>query len=213
MDRERTEYYRKLLDEQLKRINGTIGKMKQNQSAEQDKYSPTELSNYDNHPAEMASELYQVEMNTALLVHGENILQDVKDAIARIDKGTYGYCEACGGEIPAGRLEAIPYARMCMHCKNESEDDPKSKFKGRANEELVLDAPFGRKYLNSREDDEHEGMDQFNDLMKYGSSDGPQDMGGYHDYEEFYTNEIDNQGIVDNMDKMSNNTYKRQLPD
>jgi hypothetical protein len=72
---------------------------------------------------------------------------------------------------------------------------------------------MGRKYLNKREDDEHEGMDQLNDLMKYGSAYSPQDLGGYHDYEEFYTNEIDMQGIVDDMDQVSNEEYKRQLPD
>jgi hypothetical protein len=48
--------------------------------------------------------------------------------------------------------------------------------------------------------------------MKYGSSDTPQDMGGYQDYEEFYTNEIDNQGIVEEIDKISNEQYRRQLP-
>jgi YteA family regulatory protein len=212
MDREQMEYYRKLLEEQLNGINNTVEMMKQNKSAEQDKYSPTELSNYDNHPAEMASEIYQVEMNTALLVHGENILQDIKDAIARIDKGVYGYCETCGEEIPPERLQAVPYARMCLRCKNEAESAPRNEFKGRANEELVLDAPFGRKYLNSREDDEHEGMEQLNDLLKYGSSDGPQDMGGYHDYEEYYSNEIDTQGVVDDMDKVSNSEFRRQLP-
>jgi RNA polymerase-binding transcription factor DksA len=212
MDKEQMRYYRKLLEERLNGINNTIEMMKQNKSAEQDKYSPTELSNYDNHPAEMASEIYQVEMNTALLVHGENILQDIKDAIARIDKGVYGYCEACGDEILPERLQAVPYARMCLRCKNVAEAAPKNKFKGRANEELVLDAPFGRKHLNSREDDEHEGMEQLNDLLKYGSSDGPQDRGGYHDYEEYYTNEIDNQGIVDDMDKVSNSEFRRQLP-
>lgn len=213
MNKNKIEYYRKLLDEQLNGINNTQEMMKQNKSAEQDMYSPTELSNYDNHPAEMASELYQVELNTALLVHGEKILQEIKDAIARIDKGIYGYCTVCGEEIPSERLEAVPYARMCVRCKNETENAPKLKYKGRANEELVLDAPFGRKRLNSREDDEHEGMEQLNDLQKYGTSDGPQDMGGYHDYEEYYTNEIDEQGIVDDMDKISNSKYKSQLPD
>jgi hypothetical protein len=38
-------------------------------------------------------------------------------------------------------------------------------------------------------------------------------MGGYHDYDEFYTNEVDKQGIVDDMDQVSNDEYKRQLPD
>jgi hypothetical protein len=47
--------------------------------------------------------------------------------------------------------------------------------------------------------------------MKYGSSDSPQDMGGYHDYEEFYTNKIDKQGIVDEMDQVSNEEYRKQV--
>jgi len=97
--------------------------------------------------------------------------------------------------------------------RTEKAVDPEILAKGRPNEELVWDAPFGRKYLNKREDDEYEGLDYLNDLVKYGSSDSPQDMGGYNDYEEYYTNEIDNQGIVDHMDKVSNDEYKRQLPD
>lgn len=79
-------------------------------------------------------------------------------------------------------------------------------------EEKVIDMPRGRKYLNSREDDEFEGIDQLNDLLKQGSADTPQDMGGYEDYEEFYTNKLDMQGIVDPMDNISNEQYKRQLP-
>ena len=80
-------------------------------------------------------------------------------------------------------------------------------------EERIWDAPFGRKYLNRREDDEFEGLDQLFDLVKYGSSDTPQDMGGYFDYEEYYTNEMDQQGVVDEMDKISNEEYRKQLPD
>ena len=39
--------------------------------------------------------------------------------------------------------------------------------------------------LNRLEDNEYEGMDILNDVLKYGSSDTPQDMGGYHDYKDF----------------------------
>lgn len=208
-----TEHYRKLLKKRLEEIDHTIEMMKENKDAEQDKYSPTELSNYDNHPAEMATELFQVELNSALRVHEENILQNIKNALKRIDDGSYGSCAHCGAEIPAERLEVLPYARLCIKCEDAMENTPSRQHKGRANEERVLDAPFGRKYLNKQEDDEHEGMDQLNDLMKYGSSDSPQDLGGYHDYEEFYTNEIDRQGIVDDMDRISNEEYKKQLPD
>ncbi len=208
-----TEYYKALLEKRLGEIDHTIQMMKENGDAQQDKYSPTELSNYDNHPAEIATELFQVELNSALKVHEKGMLQDIRDALKRIENGTYGICAHCGAEIRAERLEVIPYARLCIECEDSMEDEPARKFKGRANEERVLDAPLGRKYLNKQEDDEHEGMDQLNDLMKYGSSDSPQDLGGYHDYDEFFTNETDRQGIVDDMDRISNDEYKRQLPD
>ena len=213
MEKSKLAHYKELLEKRLGEIHHTIDMMKDNKDAEQDKYSPTELSNYDNHPAEMATELYQVELNSALRVHEENILKDIKDGLRRIEEGNYGKCYHCGAEIPEERLEALPYANLCVHCETKMENAPMRQQKGRANEELVLDAPLGRKYLNKREDDEHEGMDQLNDLMKYGSSDSPQDMGGYHDYEEFYTNEIDRQGIVDDMDRVSNEEYKKQLPE
>ena len=213
MHKSEKEHYRSLLEKRIGEIDYTIEMMKENKDAEQDKYSPSELSNYDNHPAEMGTELFQVELNSALKVHEENILYDLKDALGRIDDGTYGTCAHCGTEIPAERLEVLPYAKLCIKCADELENEPARQHKGRPNEELVLDAPFGRKYLNKQEDDEYEGMDQLNDLMKYGSSDSPQDLGGYHDYEEFYTNEIDQQGIVDDMDRISNEQYKKQLPD
>lgn len=213
MDEQGVEMFRELLLKKEKDIEHTIGLMKENNSAEQDKYSPAELSNYDNHPAEIGTELFQAEFNNALKVHEEHILKEIRDALERIDKGTYGKCAFCGEEIDIERLKAIPYADLCIDCEKNRKLKPEIVARTRPNEEEVLDAPFGRKYLNEQEDDEHDGMDVLNDLMKYGSADSPQDMGGYHDYEEFYTNKVDEQGIVDKMDKVTNKEYKEQLPD
>ena len=213
MDRQTAEHFRKLLLNMMDSVDNTLEMMKSNREGEQDKYSSGELSNYDNHPADLGSELFQLEMNNALKVHEENIMMDIKDALERIDKGTYGICAGCGTEIPRERLEVFPYAQMCIRCQESFENQPLRQNKGRPNEELVIDAPFGKKYLNKQEDDEYEGMDQFRDLMKYGSSDSPQDLGGYHDYKEYYTNEVDKQGVVDDMDQISNEVYRRQLPD
>jgi len=206
------EHYRQLLLKQGRDIEQTIDAMKKNNTGTQGEYYPTELSSYDNHPAEIGSELFSVELNTALKVHEEHLLKEIHDALGRIDEGNYGKCEFCGKEISEERLEAIPYARLCIDCEEDKAIDPEVLKNIRPNEERVLDAPMGRKYLNEREDDEHEGLDQFYDLMNYGSSDSPQDLGGYHDYEEYYTNEIDKQGIVDDMDQVTNDEYKRQLP-
>jgi DnaK suppressor protein len=43
-------------------------------------------------------------------------LQDIDDALAKFDAGTYGRCEDCGAEIADARLEAMPAARQCMTC-------------------------------------------------------------------------------------------------
>src|SRR5262245_26540595 len=47
-------------------------------------------------------------------------LRDVDDALAKIDAGTYGRCESCGGEIAKDRLDAMPAARLCMKCASKS---------------------------------------------------------------------------------------------
>jgi len=49
----------------------------------------------------------------------EKELRDVKNALQRIVKGTYGYCYNCQEEIPQARLEARPTASTCIKCKTE----------------------------------------------------------------------------------------------
>lgn len=44
-------------------------------------------------------------------------LHDVERAIAKMDAGTYGTCERCGRPIAPERLEAIPWALLCIDCK------------------------------------------------------------------------------------------------
>ena len=48
-------------------------------------------------------------------------LNEVERALEKIDEGTYGKCERCGGRIPAGRLKVAPFASLCVKCKEEEE--------------------------------------------------------------------------------------------
>lgn len=52
--------------------------------------------------------------------HGQltAMLESVRRARARLAEGTYGTCEACGEQIPAGRLEARPWANQCVACSS-----------------------------------------------------------------------------------------------
>jgi YteA family regulatory protein len=188
-----------------------LNSMKRNNRGEQDRYSSGELSNYDNHPADLGSEMFETEHNMGLQVNEEYSIKEIDEALRRIEKGSYGICEFCGEIINKERLDIIPHARLCSECEDSKKLDSGYLKNSRPVEEKVLDAPFGRKYLNKQEDDEHEGMEQLNDVLKYGSADSPQDMGGYRTYKEYYTNKEDNQGIVEETDKVSNQGYKKQL--
>jgi len=48
-------------------------------------------------------------------------IQEIDDALERIDEGSFGFCEECAGRIAGDRLEAIPYARLCLTCKSAEE--------------------------------------------------------------------------------------------
>jgi DnaK suppressor protein len=59
-----------------------------------------------------------VEQNLALSLLGttEGTLNQVEAALQKIEEGGYGRCEECGVDIPAARLEAVPYATRCVPC-------------------------------------------------------------------------------------------------
>lgn len=48
-------------------------------------------------------------------------IQEIDDAMERIREGTFGRCETCGKAIAKERLQAIPYALLCLPCKKEEE--------------------------------------------------------------------------------------------
>jgi YteA family regulatory protein len=206
-------FFNSLLLRERESFEDTLKKMKEHGVANGDNFNSGELSSYDNHPADLGTEVYQEGMNSNLKTHELYQLSQVDMALEKLEKGTFGVCEFCGKEIFKERLEVKPYARLCIECENSRDTNMNYLRNERPVEEKVVDAPFGRKYLNKQEDDEYEGLDYLNDLMKYGSSSTPQDMGGYKDYKEFFTNEVDNQGVVDKMDNISNEQYKNQLPD
>lgn len=77
----------------------------------------TELTDYDNHPADMASETYERTKDFALDENFRDIIEQIDNALSKIKKGSYGRCDRCGIEIKHERLRAIPYASFCIECQ------------------------------------------------------------------------------------------------
>jgi DnaK suppressor protein len=71
-------------------------------------------SSADNHLADTASETFERELDEGLEEGALRRLREVEEALARIDEGTYGTCRVCGREIPQERLEAVPWATLCI---------------------------------------------------------------------------------------------------
>lgn len=73
-----------------------------------------ELPVVGQHPADLGSETAAREVDLSLVEQVRSELDDVDRALERLDDGTYGRCEACGGPIGEQRLAAMPAARYCL---------------------------------------------------------------------------------------------------
>lgn len=73
------------------------------------------------HPADAATDSQDQEFNALLRAGNADMLDDVNEALERIQAGTYGTCLHCGLRIGAGRLRAKPWARLCIDCKGREE--------------------------------------------------------------------------------------------
>jgi RNA polymerase-binding protein DksA len=76
---------------------------------------------YDEDLADVASDAFEREKGFAIESSVQELLNQVEEALTRIDEGTYGLCEVCGQPIHPERLRALPYARLCIECKAREE--------------------------------------------------------------------------------------------
>jgi DnaK suppressor protein len=69
--------------------------------------------------ADQASGNNEVHIQLKLKQTDAKILQAIEEALWRIEKGTYGICRDCGEPIAEARLNAIPWTRVCITCKEK----------------------------------------------------------------------------------------------
>jgi len=84
------------------------------ESGELPAWGPDELADH-------ATDTFDRELGDSLEENAGLILREVDAALARIEDGTYGTCAACGKEIPVERLDAVPYATLCVEDKRRLE--------------------------------------------------------------------------------------------
>jgi DnaK suppressor protein len=82
-----------------------------------------ELTSYDNHLADTATQLEERERQRVLYDTANNLLEEVNEALERINKGTYGICVDTGEPISYERLKALPYAKRTVEAQKEQEKE------------------------------------------------------------------------------------------
>lgn len=121
------KYKEKLLNEKQK-LTGLISEMKDNTvfgnitNHTSERYSSGELSSYDNHPADIGTEVYIQDMQNSLTNHEEGKLNNIEDALYKIENGTYGICDSCNQPIEKDRLDILPETNICSNCAKNQQD-------------------------------------------------------------------------------------------
>jgi RNA polymerase-binding transcription factor DksA len=116
MNREQLDRYRKQLQEIVNRVARTAAGLEEQVRTPLGGEAAGGMSNAPLHLGDLGSEAFTQELDATLLENERYIQQEAVAAMARIDRGTYGRCESCGGDIASDRLDAIPYARHCAAC-------------------------------------------------------------------------------------------------
>jgi DnaK suppressor protein len=83
-----------------------------------------DLSSMPIHMADIGSDNFEQEFTLSLMENDGGTLEQIETSLERIEEGSYGQCEECGAKIPKSRLNAIPYAILCVRCAQQQEQRP-----------------------------------------------------------------------------------------
>lgn len=121
MNKKDFKKYKELLISQKEKIVGNLKNLEGNNLNKSQKELSGDLSGYSTHMADAASDSYDREFALNIASKEGSILYDIDYALKRIDDKTYGICEICEKEISVARLNAVPYAKLCVKCQEKEE--------------------------------------------------------------------------------------------
>ncbi|MBI2401044.1 MAG: RNA polymerase-binding protein DksA [Deltaproteobacteria bacterium] len=120
MEKDKLEHFRSILNGKLEELLSGADKAVSGMSEKEENFPD---------PTDRAS--LETDRNFLLRVKDRErkLISKVKEALERIDDGSFGVCELCGEDISDKRLEARPVTTCCIECKKEEEELEKAKVK------------------------------------------------------------------------------------
>lgn len=198
VDKEKLAHFRKRLLQEKKDIEERV---QLNYSLEEQMSdSFHEFSMYDNHPADIGTEMFEREKDLALYHLDRETLKEIDQALTRMEEGTYGICTVCGKPIPEERLEALPQSQTCK------EHAPAPTInESRPIEEEFLQPPFGRTSLDEKEGQNgFDGEDAWQIVEAWGTSSTPFSYvdNDKTDYKEMYIESDEPDGFTQAVEQI-----------
>lgn len=116
-----TDRFRTLLEEERERVESAIANLREDHPGRMDEEVEEISAAQDNHLAETATVTLDREIDYTLEENSTRMLAAIDAALERLEAGMYGTCASCGRAIAEERLEAYPWASLCIDCKHEAE--------------------------------------------------------------------------------------------
>jgi RNA polymerase-binding protein DksA len=109
------ERFRTLLVDERRRVSDASDNLHHENAGSMDDEAP------ETGDADTATVTVDREMDYSLEENSVHVLREIDGALERIENGTFGLCTRCGKQIGEERLEAMPYATLCIECKRLEE--------------------------------------------------------------------------------------------
>ena len=113
--------FKQALEAMRARLRGDVSTMADAALRKTRSEASGDLSSMPIHMADIGSDAYEQEFTLSLMASEEGTLEQIEQALERIRARKFGVCEECGGVITKKRLEAIPFAPLCIRCAEKLE--------------------------------------------------------------------------------------------
>lgn len=201
MNREKKKFFKKKLQLEKERNLNLLDSINNPSRVGFMEEHSTELSSYDNHPADLGTEMFIMEQEKGTINKVKDTLYEIEISEGDLETGDYGFCRSCGKKINEERLNLIPYLKLCIDCSKERIPlDEKRNFRPEEEDVMVSlkeDIPQGVQF--DREDS-YQAVARFNEVDSDPSFSTGDNLGVYDEEER---------GIVEDVEKISQEYYDK----
>lgn len=121
MEKEEISKFKTLLEIERNKLIDGLNHIERDNLNRSQRDASGDLSGYSFHMADQATDNFDREFSLDIASAEQNVLNRIDEALRKIDDGTYGVCETCEKPITLKRLKAVPYAKLCIKCKEDEE--------------------------------------------------------------------------------------------